>query len=82
MLTTKFEELRMEEDEQFIYFYTKLQDIVNSRAALGIALSSEIIVRKILRYLPERFRSKVTVIEEVKDNDTIVVQELWFPPNI
>lgn len=24
MLTTKFEELRMEEDEQFIDFYTKL----------------------------------------------------------
>lgn len=76
MLTTKFEEFRMEENEQFINFYTKLQDIVNSRAALDNALSSEIIVGKILRSLPERFRAKVTTIEVVKDIDTIVVEEL------
>lgn len=37
MLTTKFAELRMEDDEKFIDFYTKLQDIVNYRAALGNA---------------------------------------------
>lgn len=38
-----------------------------------------IIVGKILRSLPERFRPKVTVIEEVKDIDTIVVEELVSP---
>ncbi len=35
MLTSRFEELKMEEDEQFIDFYTKLQDIVNGKAGLG-----------------------------------------------
>lgn len=30
----RFEELRMGEDEQFIYFYTKLQDLVNFRTGL------------------------------------------------
>lgn len=35
MLTTKSEELRMKEDEQFIDFYTKLQDLVNFKAGLG-----------------------------------------------
>lgn len=49
---------------------------MNSRAALDNALSLEIIVGKILRSLPKRFRSKVTAIEEVKDIDTIVVEEL------
>ena len=48
----------MEEDEQFIDFYTKLQDLVNSKAGLEDPLKSEAIVRKILRSLPGRFRSK------------------------
>lgn len=75
MLITKFEELRIKEDKQFINFYTKLQDIVNSRAILGNALSLKIIVGNILRYLSERLRPKVAAIEEVKDIDTIIVEE-------
>ena len=76
MLTTKFEELRMDEDEQFIDFYTKLQDLVNFKASLGDPLKSEVIVRKILRSLLEKFRPKVTAIEESKDIDKLVVEEL------
>ena len=76
MLTTKFEDLKMEEDEQFIDFYTRLQDLVNSKVGLGDPLKLEAIVRKILRSLPERFRPKVTTIEESKDIDTLVVEEL------
>lgn len=34
------------------------------------------IVRKILKLLPERFRPKVTTIEESKDIDTLIVEEL------
>lgn len=76
MLTTRFEELKMEEDKQFIEFYTKLQDLVNSKSSLGDPLKSEAIVRKIFRLLLERFRSKVTAIEENKDIDKLVVEEL------
>lgn len=86
MLTTKFEELRIEEDEYFINFYTKLQNLVNSRAGLGDPLKSDVIVKKILRSLPERFRPQVTTIEKRKYIDTIVVEELvgslqTFKPN-
>ena len=34
-LTTSFEEIKMEEDESFNEFYTKLKDIVNSAFNLG-----------------------------------------------
>ena len=34
-LTTSFEEIKMEEDESFNEFYTKLKDIVNSTFNLG-----------------------------------------------
>lgn len=75
-LITKFEELMMEKDEHFIDFYTKLQDLGNSKASLGDPLKLEAIVRKILRLLPKRFRSKVTAVEESKDINKLVIEEL------
>ena len=68
-LTNSFEEIRMEEDETFDEFYTKLKDIVNSVFNLGESIAESKIVRKILRSLLERFHAKITVIEEVKDID-------------
>lgn len=75
MLTTKFEKLKMEEDEQFIDFCTKLQDLVNSKAGLGDPLKLEAIVRKILGSLTKRFRPNVTSIKESKGINTLVVEE-------
>ena len=71
MLTSSFEEIRMEEDETFDEFYAKLKDIVNFAFNLGESIAESKIVRKILRSLPERFHAKTTVIEEVKDIDQI-----------
>ncbi|XP_022883529.1 uncharacterized protein LOC111400347 [Olea europaea var. sylvestris] len=76
MLATGFEEIRMRDDEMFDIFYASLNDIVNSSFNLGEKISEPKIVRKILRSLPERFRPKVTTIEESKDIDTIKVEEL------
>ena len=63
-LTTKFEEIKMEEDESFNELYVKLQDIVNSAFNLGETIYEPKIVRKVLRSLPERFHAKITAIEE------------------
>ena len=68
-LTTSFEEIRIEDDETFDEFYAKLKDIVNSTFNLRESIAEPKIVRKILRFLPERFHAKITVIEEVKDID-------------
>ena len=56
-LTTSFEEIKMEEDESFDEFYTKLKDIVNSAFNLGETIPEPKIVRKVLRSLPERFHA-------------------------
>ena len=50
-LTSSFEEIRIEEDETFDEFYTKLKDIVNSTFNLGKSIVESKIVRKILRWL-------------------------------
>ena len=64
MLTTKFEELKMEDDESFDSFYGKLNEIVIAKLNLGEKIEDAKVVRKILRSLPKNFRAKVTTIEE------------------
>ena len=75
-LTSKFESIRMFNDESFDEFYAKLNDIVNSAYNLGEIYDQPKIVRKILRSLIENFRPKVTTITESKDVDSIPVDEL------
>ena len=68
-LTTSFEEIKMEEDESFDEFYAKLKDIVNLAFNLGETIPEPKIVRKVLKFLPERFHTKITAIEKSKDID-------------
>ena len=75
-LTSKFESIRMSDDESFDKFYAKLNDIVNSAYNLGEIYDQPKIFRKILRSLTEDFRPKVTVITESKDVDSIPIDEL------
>ena len=66
----------MFDDECFNEFYAKLNDIVNSAYNLGEIYDQPIIVRKILRFLTEDFRPKVTIITKSKDVDSIPIDEL------
>ena len=76
MLITSFEEIKIEEDESFDEFYAKLKNIVNSAFNLGETILEPMIVRKVLKFLPERFHAKITAIEESKDIDKIPLTEL------
>ncbi|XP_023894761.1 uncharacterized protein LOC112006690 [Quercus suber] len=76
MLTTRFEELKMSEDESFDFFYGKLNEVVIGKFNLDEKTEDSKVVRKILQSLPESFRAKVTTIEESKDFDKIKIQEL------
>ena len=76
ILTTRFEELKMSEDESFDSFYSKLNEVVVGKFNLGEKMEDSKIVRKILQLLSESFHAKVTAIEESKDLDDIKVQEL------
>ena len=66
----------MKEDESFDKFYAKLKDIVNSAFNLGKTIPEPKVVRKVLRSLPKRFHTKITVIQESKDIDKIPLTEL------
>ena len=73
MLTTKFEELKIGDDESFDSFYGKLNKIVITKLNLGEKIEDAKVVRKILRSLLESFRAKVTAIEKSKDLDEIKI---------
>ena len=74
-LTTRFESIKMSDDEYFDEFYAKLNDIVNSAYNLGEIYDQPKIGKKILRSLTEHFRPKVIAITESKDVDSIPVDE-------
>jgi hypothetical protein len=53
-----------------------MRDLRNQMVSLGKTVSDVKLIRKILRSLPERFRIKVTTIEESKDLEDIKIEEL------
>jgi RNA-binding protein YhbY len=76
MLIYRFEEIKMLEEDTFGEFDTKINDLRNSMVNLGKTVLDVKLIRKILRSLPERFRIKVTTIEERKDLDEMKIEEL------
>jgi hypothetical protein len=56
MLISKFEEIKMLNDETFGEFYTKINYLRNSMVSLGKRVSDVKLIKKLLRSLPERFR--------------------------
>jgi hypothetical protein len=76
MLISRFEEIKMLEEEMFGEFYSKMSDLRNSMVSLGKPISNVKLIRKIMGSLPERFRIKVTTIEESKDLKEMKIEEL------
>ncbi|CAL2253107.1 unnamed protein product [Prunus armeniaca] len=76
MHTLQFETLMMDENETFSEFYAKLCVIVNACSGLGEKIPEDRVVKNILRSLPQRFQPKIIAIEEIRDLNTLKVQEL------
>ena len=66
----------MGEEDKFVDFQDKLLDIINKCQALATPISGERLNWKILRSLPQRFKAKVTAIEESKDVEVLSLDEL------
>jgi hypothetical protein len=75
MLISRFEEIKMLENETLGEFYTRINDLRNSMVSLGKRVSDVKLIKMILRSLPEGFRIKVTSIEESKNLDSMKIEE-------
>ncbi|CAM8943821.1 unnamed protein product [Rhodiola kirilowii] len=75
-VTSKFENLRMQEDETISDFNTRVLDISNEAFALGEPMSEETVVRKVLRSLTKRYAMKALAVKEANDVKTMRLDEL------
>jgi hypothetical protein len=76
MLVSQFEEIRMEEEETFNEFYSKLSTIRNSTINLGKKMTNAKMNKKILRSIPVRFIPQIAAITQSQDLETMRVEEL------
>ena len=72
----QFESLKLEDEEDIASYFLWVAEVVNSLKGLDENIEERTIVQKVLRSLPERFDSNVSAIEEVKDLDTLKMDEL------
>jgi len=80
----KYELFEMGDRETIMDMYTRFTHITNTRfthitnelKSLGKTVTTEDLVRKILRFLPRNWEAKVTAIQEAKDFKTLSLDEL------
>ncbi|KAA0040865.1 gag-pol polyprotein [Cucumis melo var. makuwa] len=77
LITSRFEALRMTEDESASDYNKRVLEITNEFLLLGEKIPDSKIVRKVLRSLPRKFDIKVTTIEEAHDITTLKLDELF-----
>ncbi|KAL6331138.1 hypothetical protein AAG906_009566 [Vitis piasezkii] len=66
----------MKENETIVEMITRFIDIVNDLEALGKTYKESEKVMKILRSLPSKWHTKVTIIQEAKDLTKLPIEEL------
>ena len=78
LLLSKYEMLVMEPRESIQEMFTRFTNITNELVSLGRLIPTDEQVRKILRSLPqdERWKAKVTAIQEFKDFTKFNLEEL------
>jgi len=75
MLVHQYELFRMKEDESIETMYSRFETLVSGLQILKKSYVASDHVNKILRSLPAKWRPKVTAIEEVKDLNTLSVED-------
>jgi hypothetical protein len=66
----------MNEDETINKFFLRFEELVNSTKGHGEKIEDIFLVHKILRYMPDRFNTKVSAIEEHNDIKALPFDQL------
>ncbi|XP_016651030.1 PREDICTED: uncharacterized protein LOC107881542 [Prunus mume] len=76
MVLAQFEELKMSKTESISEFYGRVEMITNEAMSPGQPIEELLVVQKIFRVLPSRFRAKKTAIMEVQNLNEIKLGKL------
>ena len=66
-LRREFENSKMQEAESISEYCVRVKDVVNKMAILGEAVSNEVLIKKVLKYLTHRWNHVAIIMEESKD---------------
>ena len=80
LLMRKYELFEMGDKETVMEIYICFTHSTNELKSLGKSLTTEELVRKIVRFLPHTWDAKVTVIQEAKDMNKITAY--WQSSNL
>jgi len=72
----QFESLKMHDDEDIIKNFLRVDEVVNTIRGLDEKLDEYIVVKKVLRYLLERFNPKVSTIEKMTNLNTLTIYQI------
>ncbi|XP_052883434.1 uncharacterized protein LOC128292614 [Gossypium arboreum] len=75
-LRRDFENLKMKEEETVKQYSDRIMAVVNSIRLLGEQFNEAKIVEKVLSTLPERYKAKISSLEDSRDLATISLTEL------
>ena len=66
----------MRNDEKVEEYLLKIDETINGIRGLGETINDIDVVKKILRYLPDKFDSKICSIEETRDIDQYTMEDI------
>jgi hypothetical protein len=72
----QFKSLKMKDEENVAVYFLRVDEIVNTIRGLGEKVEEPMFVKNVLRSLPLRFYAKVSAIEEIKDLEKLMMDEL------
>jgi len=72
----KFEQLKMNEDDNIVAYFLQVDEVVNNIKGLVYELNESVVVKKVLRSLPIIFDSNILSLEEREDPATLTMDEL------
>ncbi|XP_059067426.1 uncharacterized protein LOC131858256 [Cryptomeria japonica] len=75
-LRAKFEGMKMSDEERVADYFLRVDEIVNAIRGLEEDIEDKDVAKKVLRSLPSRYDSKLSAIKELKDLNTLTVDDL------
>jgi hypothetical protein len=76
-LRVQYEGLKMKDEENISKYFERFDNIVNAIRGLGVEVSDNGLVEKVLRTLPILYNPKVSSLEDQENLDKITMDELY-----
>lgn len=75
-LRAEFEGMKMSDEERVVDYFLRVDETVNAIRGLGEDIEDKDVVKKVFRSLPFEYDSNLSTIEELKDLNTLTMDDI------